>query len=194
MRATGDPEPRRPGEADLLGVVLCGGESRRMGSDKGLLRGAEGRPWALLMGDKLRECGLSVVYSIHQRQLAAYSAIISQDQLIIDSEAWPGPLNGLFTTFRRFPGLDLLLVACDMPDLDADTLSRIIAVYRSEESDFYAYEAAGFLQPFCGIYTAAALKRAEATLRENSLRGLLQTGAIRRLKGEPAAFRNYNSL
>lgn len=195
MRATDDPGRRRSGEADLLGVVLCGGESRRMGRDKGLLRSAEGRPWALLMGDKLTDCGVPVVYSINQRQLAVYSAIFSPEQLIIDAAEWPGPLNGLFTVHQSFPNRDLLLLACDMPDLDAATLSGLIAIYRAEEADCYAYETEGFLQPFCGIYTASVLARGYATLREDSLQALLRCGTIRRLTaGHPEAFRNYNSL
>ncbi|GGA87693.1 molybdenum cofactor guanylyltransferase [Puia dinghuensis] len=178
---------------NLLGVVLSGGESRRMGRDKGLLN-TDGKPWALSMGDKLAHHQLPVVYSINKGQLPAYSAILSADSLIVDMDESQGPLNGLLSVHRQFPRHDLLLVACDMQDLDERTIMGLIAAYRIEEADCYAYEVEGYLQPFCAIYTAMALARADATMRMDSLQAVLRSGNLRRLPGEPAAFRNYNSL
>ncbi|HWB91473.1 MAG TPA: molybdenum cofactor guanylyltransferase [Puia sp.] len=179
----------------LLGVVLCGGESRRMGRDKGLIS-RDGRPWALLMGDKLAEHGLPVIYSINERQLPAYSHLVPAGRLVIDAGAWPGPLNGLFTVHRRFPAHDLLLAPCDMPDLEAATIGRVITAYREDKAaDFVAYEHRGFLQPFCSIYTGAALAAAVQRPQDGSLRGLLRQGRIHLLTlPETETFRNLNRL
>ena len=49
---------------NLLGVVLCGGQSKRMGSDKGLLV-KDGKPWAMCIADKLEKAALPVVVSIN---------------------------------------------------------------------------------------------------------------------------------
>ena len=179
---------------NLLGVVLCGGESRRMGRDKGLIQNTH-RPWALLMGDKLLAHHLPIVYSINQRQTDSYAALISPDQLIVDAAEWSGPLNGLLSVHRRFPANDLLLLACDMPDLDAATIDRLIDTYASEQADFFLYEEAGVLQPFCGIYTGDALARAADRQQDGSLQRLFRDGLVRRLPvTDPQAFRNYNTL
>jgi molybdopterin-guanine dinucleotide biosynthesis protein A len=178
----------------LLGVILCGGESRRMGRDKGLIQNAR-RPWALLMGDKLIDHQLPVVYSINQRQTDTYAAHIPPDQLIVDAAEWAGPLNGLISVHRRFPANDLLLLACDMPDLDAATISGLIDTYAAERADFFLYEEAGVLQPFCGIYTGDALAGAADRQQDGSLQRLFRGGLVRRLPvTEPRAFRNYNTL
>jgi len=178
---------------NLLGVVLSGGESRRMGRDKGLLQ-TGGKPWVLAMGDKLAQQQLSVVYSINPSQVSAYSAILSADALVIDTNESEGPLTGLLTVHRRYPGFDLLLVACDMQDLDSGTLAGLIMAYRAEDADFYVYETDGFLQPFCGIYTSVALARACTDIRGGSLQALLRSGLLRRLAGQAASFHNYNTL
>ncbi len=39
-------------QADIVGVVICGGQSSRMGSDKGLLK-LEAKTWAQTAIDKM---------------------------------------------------------------------------------------------------------------------------------------------
>jgi molybdenum cofactor guanylyltransferase len=177
---------------NLLGVVLCGGESRRMGRDKGLLLQGN-KPWAIYMADKLAPFRMPVVFSINQRQLEAYSALILAGQLVIDSLDLPGPLKGLLSVHRKFPEKDLLLLACDMMDLDDGTIRKMIGTYSEEmegrprtrswenrpadgpgesserespgeSPDFFVYQEDHFAQPFCGIYTANGLLQASATL------------------------------
>lgn len=179
---------------NLLGVVLSGGESRRMGRDKGLILSANGRPWALIMGDKLRNCGLPVVYSINKTQLPAYSVLFPAESLVVDAEEQQGPLNGLFSVHLRFPGLDLLLLACDMQDLDAATLEKLITAWRTEPAAGYAFETEGVLQPFCAIYGAQLLARGNVSMSGNGPQALLRTGTVRRLQGRVGAFRNYNTI
>jgi len=174
----------------LMGVVLCGGESRRMGRDKGLLQ-TDGQPWVLRMGEKLATNQLPVVYSINKKQVAAYATWLPPGQYVVDSDIGAGPLKGLLSVHRSYPDSDLLPVACDMQDLDADTIAGLISVWRNGGADFYAYEVEGFLQPFCAIYGAEALTRGEAA---SSLRALLHIGTLHRLQGPTAAFRNYNTL
>lgn len=179
---------------ELLGLVLCGGESRRMGQDKGLML-KDGVPWALHMGEKMARLGIPVVYSVNSGQRVAYSAILSEEQMIFDSTDLAGPLNGLFTAHRRYPDRDIVLLACDMLDMDITTLEGLIARYRQGvDYEFYAYEEGAWLQPFGAIYTAAGLGRVGAPA-DGRLQSLLRAGRTMRLAaaGGPA-FNNYNSL
>jgi len=186
----------------LLGLVLCGGESRRMGQDKGLML-KDGVPWALHMGQKMARLGIPVVYSVNAGQRIAYSAIFSEDRMIVDATGLAGPLNGLFTAHRRYPDRDIVLLACDMLDMDIATLEAIVGAYAADKAEtpfeekgyeFYAYEEGAWLQPFGAIYTAAGLGRVGAPA-DGRLQSLLRAGRTRRLiaTGGPA-FNNYNTL
>ena len=180
-------------EPSLLGLVLCGGESRRMGRDKGLIL-KDGLPWALHMGEKLDRLGIPVVYSINKAQCAAYGKIIPSDQLIIDAANLPGPLNGLFTTHRQHPSNDILMLACDMLEMDQTTLQYLLQTYQRESaSEFFAYKQQDWFQPFGAIYRATGLNRLPPP-QNSSIQTLLASGrtiALPLLNN--AAFNNYNT-
>jgi molybdopterin-guanine dinucleotide biosynthesis protein A len=176
----------------LMGVILCGGNSSRMGHDKGLIR-KEGLPWARHMADKLAPFFIPVVFSINAAQAGSYSFYLPAAQLVTDSLDIPGPLNGLLSVHQQFPGKDLLLLACDMPDMDHATIFQLISVYRAcGPFEYYAYQEGAFFQPFCAIYTSAGLK---GDMRETSLQGVLRQGRTNALTvSRSAAFKNYNTL
>ena len=173
----------------LMGLVLCGGESRRMGRDKGLLLHA-GVPRALYAGRKLMPW-MAVYYSIRQAQVEAYAAVLPAERLIPDALDIAGPLNGLLSLHGRFPGADILLAACDMLDLDKATLERLFAAYQLGNADFYAFGDEQLWQPFGCIYTSHGLRKAGG---HQSLQSLLRAGRTQGLPiTDPAAFNNYNT-
>jgi len=171
-----------------------------MGRDKGLIM-QDGTPWALHMADKLVSFQLPVLFSINQRQWDAYCAMISPDQLVVDALDLPGPLSGILSVHQRFPDMDILLLACDMLDLDTGTIRKLIDAYAVGGSfDCFVYQDARFAQPFCGIYTAPALSLAAARILQGSrndlsLQQLIRGGKTKRLPiDRREAFTNYNSL
>ena len=176
--------------SELVGLVLCGGESRRMGRDKGLML-KDGMPWAQYIGQLLAGYG-RVFYSIHPRQREAYAAVLPADRLVVDSQDIPGPLNGLLSTHVLMPEADVLLVACDMLDLDRATLDRLVAAWQVGGADFFAYGDERLWQPFGCIYTSRGLGKAAG---HSSLQSLLRSGRTQGLPiADAAAFANYNTL
>ncbi|WP_207425555.1 molybdenum cofactor guanylyltransferase [Pedobacter sp. SYSU D00535] len=184
----------------LLGVVLCGGQSKRMGSDKGLLN-TNGKPWAIMVANKLEELDLPVALSINPTQQESYEAIFPNGTLIVDNLEIEGPLEGLLTVHKNFPDKDLLLMACDLIDMDNSTLQGLLNVYSSEPGyDYYVYDQDGFAQTFCAIYTSKALKEVfrkfenkafkKYSLHDRFLEG--KTKLIPLLDSTP--FNNYNNL
>jgi len=184
---------------ELRGVVMCGGKSTRMGRDKGLIAIAK-TCWAAYMADKLKAVALPVAVSINIDQREAYQAIFSADELILDSLNISGPLNGLLSVHASYPGDDLLLVACDMINLQAETIERLINTYKNTPGfDCYVYQNENFAEPFCAIYTAAYLNTIAKEAGLSSEHGLSfqhvlnESSSLRLPVTEKDSFLNYNT-
>lgn len=162
-----------------------------MGRDKGLMPAGENIQ-AVTIGRKAMMLGLPVLYSIRSAQAPFYASYIPSPQLIPDSTQFEGPLCGLASLHQVLSQQDLLLLACDMPDLQAETLQILIDAWRSGKHHFYSFFADGFFQPFCTIYTAAGL-RTILPQQPFSLQQVLQRGNTQKLYAPPGEhFRNYN--
>ena len=185
-------------KSNLLGVVLCGGESKRMGSDKGLLQ-LNGKTWAEHIADKLTEQNLPVIISINEKQLDSYKKVFAEKDLIVDRLPMHGPLNGLLTVHQNFPGKDILLMACDLIDMDKTILQELINAYENNEAEYFAYEEDNFFQPLCAVYTSKALQSLQERLLNGSLANysfqyILNNSHTHRLHTSfQKAFTNYNS-
>jgi molybdenum cofactor guanylyltransferase len=101
--------------ADLIGVVLAGGQSTRMGRDKAILE-YKGSTLLVNQVDCLAALCDRVVVS---GNYAGFDCI--QDQLV-----GIGPLAGVHAAARQFPDSTLLFLPVDMPLIDAAHLKALI--------------------------------------------------------------------
>lgn len=154
----------------MLGVVLCGGESKRMGSDKGLLP-ADGESWAERAASKLSKLNIPVVLSVNAAQLESYGPVFAPSELVVDTVDARGPLKGLLSVHKAHPDKDVLVLACDMLDIDFSTLQVLKQAYETTEGafDYYVYEKDEFIEPLCAIYPGRTLQ---------SLHTILVSGAL----------------
>jgi molybdenum cofactor guanylyltransferase len=136
----------------LNGVVLAGGESLRMGKDKGLLQ-IHGKPQREWMLDLLRPFCKEVF-------LSAKTLIPEiQDQVIPDTFTGLGPMGAILSAFRHNPNAAWLVVATDLPLLDAITIKELIDSRKSHAhmTAFLSPEKK-FPEPLIAIYEPKAYK------------------------------------
>ncbi len=168
---------------DPIGVVLAGGASRRMGQDKALLRLPGAATLLETAVAALREAGLDVAVSFSTReQHRAVEAALGgppSPRIVIDERPGRGPLGGLHAALRAFPGRYVLLVACDMPRLDAAVLQAMARAPR--DADILMPRSGGHLQPLHALYGPACLPVADDMLAQGqlALKGLLDAPGLR---------------
>lgn len=184
----------------LLGLVLCGGKSSRMGTDKGQLR-KDGRPWARHMADRLESLGLKTYLSINSIQQGTYRQIFSSETLIVDQIDVKGPLAGLLSAHQLFPKADLFVLPCDMIDMEVPLLQRLLAIRQQiVGADVYLYAKNEQIEPLCAIYTASGLQKLFIDYQHEHLVNFSVKRAIKNLctvklpaSGNTKDFRNYNT-
>ncbi|WP_208403107.1 molybdenum cofactor guanylyltransferase [Paenibacillus sp. BK720] len=157
------------------GIILAGGQGRRMGGLMKALLPMEGR----FMIEQVRDgmlplCGsvTAVVASEEQAKLLSGLKL----PCLIDTSPGQGPLAALHTAFEYNCYSALWVSACDMPFVSAKAASYL--QHRMEESGSLAAvpEIKGQLHPLHAVYRAECLEQAERCLQEGdySMKGFLK--------------------
>jgi len=179
----------------LLGVVMCGGQSQRMGTDKGLIKQGD-TTWAQLGYNKLKQLDIDVLVSVNSSQITTYSNLFNTGDLVVDATNISGPLNGILSVHTRYPDKDMLILGCDITEMGIPTLKDLIAAYLTNSGhDYYTYHNNEFYEPLCAIYTAKALtKLKQSDLTNYTLQKILRSGNTNSLQvTNPEAFTNHNT-
>lgn len=138
----------------VLGLVLAGGRSRRMGRDKALLPrdgGTQLEHAAALLADVTDGVYVSV------RADQADDPVRARFDHVVDRYDGIGPLAGILSALEQVPDADWLIVACDLPNLDRPTLEHLLAE-APDDAPLVAYRSSsdGLPEPLCALYRPAA--------------------------------------
>jgi molybdopterin-guanine dinucleotide biosynthesis protein A len=136
----------------VYGLILAGGESRRMGQDKALLTN-NGQSQLAHVAGVLDACVEKVFVSTradqaHDKERAQYDQIVDRyDNL--------GPVAGILSALETRPEVDWLVVACDLPNISVQTIQHLL-LHREGEQPFTAYTSSydDLPEPLCAIYHA----------------------------------------
>jgi molybdenum cofactor guanylyltransferase len=127
--------PSRPDPPAFAGAVLCGGASRRMGTDKALVE-IDGTPMAVRVARALAAAGARRVIAVggDARALAAAGL-----EVVSDLEPGAGPLGGVVTALGALTGADgdadtdadagpgvVFVASCDLVQPSAAAMARTV--------------------------------------------------------------------
>jgi molybdopterin-guanine dinucleotide biosynthesis protein A len=179
------------------GIVLSGGKSRRMGSDKALL------PYN---GTTLLKHVVSIVRSVAGEtlvvaDLADKYAFKDGTRVVGDLYPESGPLGGIITGLTYAGDEFNLVVACDMPLLQPALLKRLLQA--AEGNDAAVPEINGRLEPLCAAYHKQVADKLRITLESGELAVhkaisclniyRLEEEEVRRFDPELRSFSNWNT-
>lgn len=153
------------------GLILAGGQSRRFGADKAAYA-VGGRSMLERVYAAVAVVADPVLLSLRTPPGTSLSI---PARVVVDRYADAGPLAGLHAGLLEARTPWLLAVACDLPYLTPEALSRLVERCTPEARAVVAEDETGRLQPLCACYPTSALPVVEARLRGQSyaLHGLL---------------------
>ncbi|MBS0376379.1 MAG: NTP transferase domain-containing protein [Proteobacteria bacterium] len=180
--------------APLAGLVLAGGHSRRMLRDKAALEFA-GETQLARAVRLVRALTPDTYVSVRADQRA--EAERSRYPQVVDRLSDIGPAAGILAALETRPDHAWLVVAVDLPLLDAETLTRLVAA-RDAAGLATAYAAAdgGLPEPLCAIWEPASRAPLEAFVaggRSCPRKFLLTHGARLLPLDSPEALANVNT-
>lgn len=136
--------------APLYGLVLAGGHSTRMQRDKATLEYA-GRSQLERAVELATPFVARVFVSVRPDQTA--DPLRARFAQIVDSGEVHGPIAGIIAAQSRFPDAAWLVLACDLPLLDRQTLAHLVRSRRTErQATAYRSSHNGLPEPLCAIY------------------------------------------
>jgi len=143
----------------MIGIVLSGGQSSRMGRDKGLVKAME-KTWAEIAVERLAAFGVPVFVSVNTLQLNDYLQYFDRGQLIVDRAELniQGPLAGVLSAHLLHDDHDLFVFACDMINLQPNVLVKLIEEYQQRQPEAIAFKG-GQVEPLCAVYSSRGLKK-----------------------------------
>jgi len=178
----------------VWGLVLAGGKSRRMGSDKALLR-QDG------------ETQLSRAVTMLQEQLERVFVSTRADQAddverrkferIVDRYDDMGPIAGILSAMDTHSEVSWLVLACDLPNIDAATIVHLLQ-HCSAEHVATAYESVhdGLPEPLCAIYRPASRTVIDTFVGQGMVcprKMLINSDTCLLTQPNPGALHNINS-
>lgn len=145
----------------LLGGVLVGGASTRMGRPKHLAR-VGGRSLLQRVADALSPHGQGVV-------LLGEAPRTASRRRVPDAPGVAGPLAGMLAALRWHPAATWVIAACDMPALTPQALAWVLSHRRPGVWAVIPQNARGHLEPLAALWEPQAAPLLEDLL----LRGVV---------------------
>jgi molybdopterin-guanine dinucleotide biosynthesis protein A len=131
----------------MVGAVLAGGLSRRMGEPKAVVELA-GRPLVARVVSTVGSAGLEPIVVAKPD-----SPLPPLDCRVLSEPSEPRhPLTGLLTALRASAGRGVIAIACDMPLVPAKLLRRLAEI----DAPVAVCEVGGRLEPLLGRYAPEA--------------------------------------
>lgn len=176
-------------------IILAGGESRRMGSNKAFLE-HNGKPFI--------ERILDTFSDFNERIIVANDVSLYQYPLVETlQDTYPdrGPLCGLYTGLKSAKNDTCIVLTVDVPFISSELMSYLATL--EDKVDAIVPNVGGYLHPLCAVYRKSALSIIEKAVEEDirKVRRVLKALSVLEVKEEDLkqfsdpgqCFRNINT-
>lgn len=168
------------------GVILAGGQNRRMGGQSKALLKYEGRTF---LSRQLTELDLICSELIlvtqeperYEEELSNFPGTVC---LVPDLQPGKGPLAGIQAAMTAAGYDELWIVGCDMPRISSKAAEAMSELRSATDSDAVVARLKGRLHPLHGLYHRRGLQTVERLLTEGDYRmtRLLRELAVREVE------------
>jgi len=146
---------------EVTGIILAGGKSSRMGTDKGLQE---------LCGKPLISYSIKLLSEICSTIIISTSSDAYQSfgyKTVADEIPGIGPMGGIYSALKQSKTEKNLVLSCDLPFVSVELLSYIL---KSAEGYQVAvpWQGSQHYEPLCGFYHLSILDQISNYIQNNN--------------------------
>jgi len=149
---------------NITGVILAGGNSRRMGQNKALMD-FKGKSFIENIIENIKK-DFPVAISCNKNEL--YTNY--NHEKIVDEYEDIGPIGGIYSSLKSLESDYIWAISCDTPLVSSSFGSFLYSYISSDYDGFIPVARNGKLLPTLGIYSKSAIKIIEKMIREKNYR------------------------
>lgn len=141
----------------MKGLLLIGGKSSRMGSDKS----------ELILRDGLtqKQRGTALLKSVCDEVFISTCKDTGEPNTIADAFGPIGPLGAIASAQKADPDSAWLILACDLPLLEKDQLEILIGSRSSShDATYFSSASDGLPEPLCAIWEPTSIKAVQSAI------------------------------
>ena len=140
----------------MLSLVLTGGLSTRMGTDKALIK-VDGKTILDRTVNLLSSYSNQVFVSLREDQGQELNR--SKYEMLFDEPNLKGPMAGIMSATKYDAESPWIIVSCDLPLLDDETIKQLLDMReKDKDASVFSDKEVG-IEPLCAIYEPALLQK-----------------------------------
>lgn len=140
--------------SDITGVILAGGKSSRMGTNKSFLK-LGNQTIIERISDLMKSIFSEVILITNTPNEYSFLKLTTFE----DIYKWKGPLAGIHSALVHSATDKIFVLSCDVPLMSREMIEHIVN-YKSEKPIVFC-EAAGYHQPLVGVYSKVIMEEIE---------------------------------
>ena len=151
-------------------IILAGGRSRRMGSDKAFLL-YRGRPFVSIIAQEMSKISNEIIVPIGKKDRREFESILRDDHTLIinDEYDFGTPMSGMLTAFNYITNQYAAVVACDLPLVKSEVISLLYSRASNHSGAVPKWPENGKprvrddesrIEPLCAVYNVSQARQA----------------------------------
>jgi molybdopterin-guanine dinucleotide biosynthesis protein A len=146
---------------EVTGIILAGGKSSRMGTDKGFQE---------LCGKPLIVYAIEVLSGLCDKIIISSGSDAYQSlgfDVVADEFPGIGPMGGIYSALKQSKTEQNLVLSCDLPFVSKELLSFILENSHGFEVAL-PFQGNQHYEPLCGFYSLSVLDRMNTFIHEQN--------------------------
>jgi len=144
---------------DIVGVILAGGKSSRMGTDKALLE-FKGKPLIQHIAETLKSVFNHVIIISDYKEQYKFLSLPIYDDIYKNC----GPLGGIHSAFVVSKNENIFIASCDLPFINSLAIHYLLDHHSQSEATMFSINQR--TQPLFSLYNRSCFLKLENHLKQ----------------------------